>query len=634
MTNEFDRPEIMLELIDSLRKAEDVTIEQMTYGLCERSLYAKVLKNGNRRFDKLMIDAFFQRLGKNMRNFECLLDADEYHLFELREKFRDAFFRNDLTKAEEAGKIYAALDICKTSNVHRQMAELFEIELLLKKESNDLRILEKAYEAIRETIPGFALERICDFLYSEVELVLLDVILSKEEVLFGKEKVYPFYKSVYEMFKAERFNDNEQIFRFAHMMYRYARIKLDKEEFDDVIRISGRMIQGLVDDNKIHYLAEFLECKGEAKAGKISVLLKLNSGRRGILGDIPEVIQARTIKAVFEKYYSKWDPENDIQIYWELLIFSTSKIIKQRRISLGLTQEELCWYERKEICSVDTVSRLENGTHKINLAVERMILKKLNLSGERYKREYVTSDYSELCKLEDISKALIIGDNDKIERLLDELENSSYGSLCLSNRQYIGLRYATLQFNLGKDHVLFLEDLRRLLRLTLGKVQNSNKEIALCMFNTEFFIMGEISSIYKATGRKEDFFELNNSLVKMYREIGITDNPFYYNLISLERAKASELGNQGQFDESDAIAKETLTKCLRFDRLDGVMGFLYCLAWNNHNDDRKKMKDKQEELRTAFVLAELFGKTSLKKKIVKHCQNFYSEDVLGDINHE
>ena len=631
MTNEFDRPEIMLELIDSLRKAEDVTIEQMTYGLCERSLYAKVLKNGNRRFDKLMMDAFFQRLGKNMRNLDCILDADEYHLFELREKFRDAFFRNDLIKAEEAGKIYAALEICKKSNVHRQMAELFEIELLLKKKGNDLRILEKAYEAIRETIPGFVLERICDFLYSEVELILLDVILSREEILFGKEKVYPFYKSVYEMFKAERFNDNEQIFRFAHMMYRYARIKVEKEEFEDVIRISDRMIQGLVDDNKIHYLAEFLECKGEAKAGMIGALLASDPEKENLCNNISEKKRAKAIKTVFEKYGPEWDPENDVQIYWEFFVFSTSKIVKQRRINLGLTQEELCWYNGKEICSVDTVSRLENGTHKINLAVERMILKKLNLSGERYKREFVTGDYSEFYKQEEIVRAYSVNDKERVSGLLNELEGSRYSNYCPSNRQFLDLRRASITLK-QQNYDQQFEKYLSLLRLTLLETPYVNMELGNAIFDTEFSIIAEISNLYKLAGRKQDFFKLHGGLVKMYKKIGASENIFYYYIISLERTIASELGNHGRFDESDALAEENLFKCFKYDRLDVVTGFLYCLAWNNHKDERKKTKDKQMELRASFALADLMGKTDLKKKIINQCQIYYSEDVLDKIN--
>ena len=131
---------------------------------------------------------------------------------------------------------------------------------------------------------------------------------------------------------------------------------------------------------------------------------------------------------------------------------------------------------------------------------------------------------------------------------------------------------------------------------------------------------------------KQDFFKLHGGLVKMYKKIGASENIFYYYIISLERTIASELGNHGRFDESDALAEENLFKCFKYDRLDVVTGFLYCLAWNNHKDERKKTKDKQMELRASFALADLMGKTDLKKKIINQCQIYYSEDVLDKIN--
>ncbi len=633
MDNSVDTPEVMLCLIDSLRREENISVLQMTYGLCDGSQYTKVLKSVTRRFDKLLIDAFYERLGKNLRNFECMLDADEYGLYEKREEFRDSFFKGDTETAKKAARKYASLKICEKSAIHRQMAMLFEVMLMLKEKGDNRQILEKAIDAIRLTIPEFMINDLKDYLYSEVELILLDVMLKEKEIIEGQEKTLSFYEAVYELFRSDRYSDNEQIYRFAPMIYRYLKILLNKQDTDNVIKIADRMINGILDNNKIQYLAEFLECKGIAKANKMCGLFGDREVKQTILDKLPEYKQSKVIKEVFKKYYKEWTPDNDIQIYWEMLTVPSSKIVKQRRELLGLTQEDLTLFDNEIICSLDTVSRLEKGTHKINLSVERKIMRTLRLSSERFRREFVTGEYSEICTLRNIAAAIIKGDNEEWERLIKKLEKSNYSHYCFENEQFIRLSKLELTMFSETDHEFLMQKLRELLKLTLSEEQAEGDNIECYMFNTEFFIYSAIEKLYKIMEKKELFFNLNDILLRMYKQIGPFDNSFYYRIISVERSIASDLGNLGRFDESNEQAESSLIKCLKYNCLDYLCGFLYCLVWNDNKDSCKTFKNKQSELRAAYVLSDLVKREGLKQRCINQCRQYYTEDILDDISH-
>jgi transcriptional regulator with XRE-family HTH domain len=624
MNKTTDKPEMILALIDNLREEEKIPITQMTYGLCDSSQYAKVLRAKNRRFDKLIIDAFYQRLGKNLRNFECLLDADEYMLFEKREEFRDAFFKNDMEKAKAAAERCATLGICRRSRVHQQMALLFRVYLMMKEDKDSGEILRKAKEALELTIPEFKLAELDKYLYSEVELILLDIILKEEEKLKGVEKVYAFYEKVYRVFREDRYLDNEQIFRFAPMIYRLVRIKLDRLEFEAAGAVCDRMISGLIQDNKILYLTEFLECKGRAKAG----MAKMETNK------IPEIVEARAIKDALKKYYPEWSPETDIQIYWEFMILPTGEIVKQRRKNLGLSQEDLALDENEEICSVDTISRLENGSHKTSLAVEKQILSRLRMAPERFHREFITDDYSDVRKLKRIAEAQVVGDNTEAEKRLEVLEEAHNRTLYPSNEQCIMQRRACLNMERAQEFDVVIDELQKVMEMSLKNIPGENDEIGCYLFNTEFFVVEAITMIYRRMGDSDRFFRLCNNLLNDIKNIGRFDNTFYFRVITLGRMLAGEYGNRRMFDRSNEIAAENLVKCFKFNRLDMIDSFLYCLAWNENMDERKKNKDKRIELRAAFALADLEKKAKLKERIVKQCDLFYDKELLQDLHYE
>ncbi len=613
MNNEFYKPEMILCQIESIRISENIPMHRMTYGLCDRSLPGKVLNGQNRKLDKLLIDAFYQRLGRNLRNFEALLDADEYTYYEAREAFRDAFSKNDIEEAKTAAKKYASMDICSRSHLHRQMSEMFDVSLMIKEKEDPECILKKAKDALELTVPGFTLEKLKEYYYTETELILLDIILKASRKLFGDAYVYPFYDDVCELYGAARYAQNEQVHRFAPMIYAAALLKLKRGDLSEAAALSDRMVRNLVNDNKIRYLAEFLEIKSKAEGGTVDERF------------------ACVIKEAVMKYHPEWSPDEDIQIYWEYMIIPVGKIVKQRRQMLGLSQEDLTNYNGETICSIDTVYRLERGRHTINWEVEKKILSKLRLMPERFHREFMTDDYDDIKVLKEVINAQATGDLEKIKKGIEELDRRHQETYLPHNEQYISFLKQKMMGIPGNNGADSVNEYKRTLSVTMPGNPKENGELDDCYpFNTESMILMLIASELFKKGEKEKGFVLCKNLLDNYEKLGNYSNTFYNCVTNIERLVASELGNVSRFEESDRIAKESLIKCFRHNKLDQWSSNIYCLAWNNGADPGKK-KDKQTELRASYVLSKLQKKKRGEQCAVNQCNLYYSGGILDDL---
>ncbi|MCR5584548.1 MAG: helix-turn-helix domain-containing protein [Lachnospiraceae bacterium] len=631
MGSQFNGPEMILCLIDSMRIEENISMAQMTYGLCDKTLPGKVINGQNRKLDKLLIDAFYQRLGKNLRNFEALLDADEYSLFEGREAFRDAFAKNDIEGARAAVKRYAALKICEKSHLHRQIALMFELCLMQKEHDENKKILAKAKEAIELTIPEFELEKLKDYLYTEVELILLNIILRTSSKLYGDDYVYPFYEKVYEIYQSDRYAENEQVHRFAPLIYPLAILKLKKREFDDAALISDRMVKNLVSDNKIKYVSEFLKIKSEAEAERIFPADFSEEKKERIKKGIPYHRYSAALSEVLKKYQPEWSPDEDIQIYWEYMILPVGKIVKQRRIVLGLSQDDLSMHNGVAICSIDTVSRLENGKHSVSWDVERKILGKLKLMPERFHREFMTDSYDDIKVLKEFINAQAAGDLEEEKKRFNDLKNRHQKTLYPQNEQYIAYSDIRLKLKSGEFKGNLADEYKRILDMTMpGGIDKSGGIGEIYPFNTESIVIIALIREWFRQGENEKAFLLCNSFLEKYEELGRFSNTFNNAITNIERLLSSELGNIGRFEESDEIAGDSMRKCFLHDKLELWSSNIYCLAWNN-GADQKKEKDKQAELRASFVLAKLQNKKRFERIVENQCNKFYSDEILRDL---
>lgn len=61
-------------------------------------------------------------------------------------------------------------------------------------------------------------------------------------------------------------------------------------------------------------------------------------------------------------------------------VYVIGQVIKRTREGLGMTQEQLC----EGICSVETLSRIENGKRRPNRANFQALMERMGKSGEKY----------------------------------------------------------------------------------------------------------------------------------------------------------------------------------------------------------------------------------------------------------
>lgn len=92
-------------------------------------------------------------------------------------------------------------------------------------------------------------------------------------------------------------------------------------------------------------------------------------------------------------------------------------IVKLTRESLGISQEELSF----GICSVQTLSRIENGHHKVNKATYQKLMERMGRSGEINYSRIAVDDFDMLDVMLKLNTASSKHEYDQMEEYLNEL---------------------------------------------------------------------------------------------------------------------------------------------------------------------------------------------------------------------
>lgn len=99
-------------------------------------------------------------------------------------------------------------------------------------------------------------------------------------------------------------------------------------------------------------------------------------------------------------------------------MYQIGEVIKRTRESLGLTQEALC----DGICSVETLSRIENGRHVPGRSNFQALMERMGKCGERYLPFLRSDDMELLEEWQNIERSYGKRKYEKVDTLLDLFE--------------------------------------------------------------------------------------------------------------------------------------------------------------------------------------------------------------------
>ncbi len=302
-------------------------------------------------------------------------------------------------------------------------------------------------------------------------------------------------------------------------------------------------------------------------------------------------------------------------------VYQIGEVIKRTRESLGITQMDLC----DGICSVETLSKIENGKRKPNRANFQALMERLGKSGERYLPFVHSEEVSVIKEVMNVSTLISRYRYQELDNILNNIERK----LDLTdniNRQFILKTRAVTDYFLKRIDIATKR--KQLIEAFLCTVKGyKNGELPKGIYSRhEIIIFCNIASSYAQEGNYD-------TAIRMLRQV---EHYFNTTNINIEERAISEtlllsnlgqtLGIKGDTKEAIKITKRAIEICLK----EGVSNILDSLLYNfafGKEILREDVKACKELLLQAYFIAELNDAKYMLNHIKNHIRKKYYNEV-------
>ena len=302
--------------------------------------------------------------------------------------------------------------------------------------------------------------------------------------------------------------------------------------------------------------------------------------------------------------------------------YQVGEVIRKTREGLGLTQEQLC----EGICSVETISRIENGKRAPSRTNFQALMERMGKSGEKYIPFVRTSDMKVIVKAMDINISLARHRYNETEKLLEELRPE----LDLRNnvnRQFVEKTQALIDYCLKR--ITSQEKRERLTQSLLYTVPNyKDRILPIGIYSRhELMIFCNIASSYADEGDLDTAIEMLRQIQHYFDTVHVTKDERAITEAMMMSNLGQCLGIRGDTKEALEIEKKAAQMQLNWGNSSNLDSLLYNIAFEKEvlKEDEREC---QELLLQAYVIAELNGNYYMKDHIKKHIKKLYGDEII------
>lgn len=426
-------------LLSKEREVRNITMEDLSYGLCSRSTI-EFIEKGKRYPDKLMRDRLLARMGVHGYDSESYLDATEYDDWRERDKILCLLELHQFEQAQEQLKTYH--EKYGNGKIRKQFCYAMQAELLFWNQAPLTKQREVLKKAVAQTVP-----EITDSFMSERKLsapeinLILEYLTWQPETQRKPEHLQREYQKIlcYIEHQVNEKEEKEPI--YAKTILYLCRLQQKHPQLSSVA------------DN-LHQCNKGIESL--RKAGKGVFLWELLSLRKELLEEDgmadkrQEWYKETTdwlemIEKLSMKYHVPKETCHYTYLYQEHEVYCFGDVIRIRRIMLSMTQEQLC----EGICSLRTMHRIEQKNTKTHRDIVKELFQRLKLSMELHHFSLDECDKEMLTLEREFRKAANDHDFEKAERWYNEIETRISLDSAI-NQQYLLLRRTDLDFRLKR----------------------------------------------------------------------------------------------------------------------------------------------------------------------------------------
>lgn len=258
--------------------------------------------------------------------------------------------------------------------------------------------------------------------------------------------------------------------------------------------------------------------------------------------------------------------------------------IKQRRLELGLTQEQLC----EGICEPITISRLENGHQTPSRNNINALLQRLGLPGDRY-YALLSKREQEIERLREETVSYNIRYQNSVESEREQMLSRALESLeelesiadedDFVTKQFILRSKAFLGKPDGSNYSVQdrLDMLLKAIRLTVPRFDL--EEINACLYSLdETKLICQIAGVYSSNGEHRKAVEILSQLIKYIQKHyqNILQSGGHLPLVS--HNYALELYKCRRYEEAIEIADLGWQSCIKYGHYQFLAGIIHIKA--------------------------------------------------------
>lgn len=547
-------------LLEAVRNERDISTNQLCMGLCSVSqMYS--IQRGDRLPDYLMRNRIMARLGISSEGYEDYVQYDEYIRWTKRQSLINLI---EESRWDEAKKLLTELSegIKKKNKIEQQFLEDMKARILIS-EGSKISEISKIYERIvKLTVKN---KKINGSLLSQVEYyyAITYLYFKYKESDRNKDIIVA---ELYELLQSIVESPLEGIARAKVLPYAvvkyYEMAKEDINLGDKLWKYSCEAIEVLKKSGRTYYLEDLVFVRKQ-------LLLKHNFGNRISLSLEEEVVSL--IIDLKRQYQIKMQNWQNGYIYRDSQVYCIADVILARRRMLGLSRKDLS----DGICSERTLERIEAKHSKPQQYILKALFDRMKLEGDYRRNEIITDDIN-LINMYNRYKEVIN------QKQYDSAFEYSGNIIKMLDTKYVSNKQVVIRL---KNHCdLYTDNIdkeRYVSNLEVALKLSTIKELSTC--KDYFLTTGEMVLLYNIAKNK-----IHEKWRREIIDYCLIREDFYlvYSVFSLYELvndwKASILGNEGMFEESNELSQNIIKCSLRLCRIHGLYRAIANIAWNEY----------------------------------------------------
>lgn len=303
-----------------------------------------------------------------------------------------------------------------------------------------------------------------------------------------------------------------------------------------------------------------------------------------------------------------------------MAIFQLGSIIRNRREELGFSQEDLA----DGICSVPTLSRIENGERMPTKNHFEMLMQRLGYSAMSL--DYFTDKQDFLCyemKFK-IRQAYVVKNYTLAKAYLNDLE-SNLKKPTKMDRQFVIL-YKILLNEDSYTNIDKLKQMEEAILLTCPRYKKFN--IPMVLSYDEIILLNNIAICYDVEGDQRTVITILTALKEYYDHHVISEEEALRTQPMILYNLSKYLGLYGQYDECIEICDIGIRIARKTGRCAQLAKTLYNRGWallrRNQTGDYEAAK---ESFKQAYHIADAMGKIQDKVFINKVYKTTFGKSI-------